>query len=268
MKFRRQALRHMQAPEQLDEVVRLATVPAWLLTIALTIGVAAAGIWSVYGTVTRSVSAPGLLIHANGISALDAVASGQVMKIWARPNQRLAKGTPIVTLDDGGQIVTTQAPWDAYVVNLLVAEGQLVQPGTPVADLERLDAPGDRLQAVVFVKASAAPLLRVGVPVEVSASAVPSGVFGTLSGRIATVGAFPETDESLRAFLGSAFDVRRLLQAGTVIRVTVPLEADLQSPGGLRWSKASPPFQLNSASEITARFTVSREHPIDWLLNR
>src|SRR5262245_42199515 len=106
MKFRRQALRHMQAPEQLDEVVRLATVPAWLLTVALALGVAGAGVWSVYGTVTRSVAAPGVLIHANGISSLDAVASGQVVKIWARPNQRLAKGTPILTLNDGGEIVT------------------------------------------------------------------------------------------------------------------------------------------------------------------
>jgi len=269
MNFRRQALRQMESPEQLDELVRLATVPAWLLTLALTIAVGATAAWSVVGTVSRNVAAEGVLIHSHGISAFDAVASGQVVKVWISPNQRLAKGTPVVSLQGAdGTITTTTVPWDAYVVGVLVTEGELVQPGTQLADLERLDAPGDTLQAVVFIPATAAPLLQPGVPVEVSAAAVPATVFGTLTGRVATVGAFPETVDSLRAFLGSGFDVAALLKNGSVIRVTVPLQPDPNSPSGLKWSKTSPPFQLNSASGITARFTVSREHPIDWLVGR
>jgi hypothetical protein len=144
----------------------------------------------------------------------------------------------------------------------------MVEPGTPVADLERLDTPGDALQAVVFVPAAAAPLLQPGYQVTVVADAVPSTVFGTLSGTVTQVGSFPETELSMRTFLGSGADVRRLLGAGSVIRVTVPLRTDADSPSGLRWSKSSPPFQLNSESTITARFTIATEHPISWLVNR
>jgi multidrug efflux pump subunit AcrA (membrane-fusion protein) len=269
VRFRRQALRQLEAPEQLDEVVRLTSIPGWLTTVALAVAVVSAGVWSVSATVSRVVQAAGILIHSNGVSGVDATAGGQIVKVWGAVNQRVAKGTPLYSIEgQNGQLSIVNAPWDAYVVSWLVTEGQLLQPGTRIADLERLDTPGDALQAVVFVPASAAPLLQPGNAVDVVAEAVPSTVFGTLRGSVASVGAFPETEDSLRAFLGGGADVRRLLGSGTVIRVTVPLVTDPKSPSGLRWSKTAPPFQLNSESAITARFTIATEHPIDWLVGR
>jgi multidrug efflux pump subunit AcrA (membrane-fusion protein) len=267
MRFRKQALSHLEKPEELDEVVRLASVPGWLVTAALTVAVLATGGWAVAGTVERQVAATGVLIHANGVSGFDAVASGQVAKVWITPTQRLTKGTPMYsTASADGQVTTVSAPWDAYVVGVLVAEGQLLQPGTRVADLERLDGTGEALRAVLFVPAVSAPLLHPGMPVDVAAAAVPSNVFGTLSGKVGTVGGFPETEESLHAFLGSGYDVRPLLAGGSVVRVTVPLAADPNSPSGLHWSKAPPPFGLHSVSAVNAQFVVAAEHPIDWLL--
>ncbi|WP_432967433.1 HlyD family efflux transporter periplasmic adaptor subunit [Dactylosporangium sp. CA-233914] len=267
MMFRRQALRQLEAPEELDDVVRLATVPGWLLTAALLLTIAATGAWGVYGTVARTVRAAGVLVHSNGVSGLDATASGQIVKVWTAANVRIAKGTPIYSAQRAdGTVDTVGAPWDAYVVSLAINEGQLVQPGTRVAEMERLDAPGDALQAVVFVPASSAPLLRVGNTVAVTAAAAPSTVFGTMLGVVTSVGAFPETPESLRAFLGNGPDVQALLAGGAVVRVVVPLRTDPASPSGLHWTKASPPFQLNSTSQIEAVFTIAREHPITWLV--
>jgi multidrug efflux pump subunit AcrA (membrane-fusion protein) len=268
MKFRRQALRHLEAPEQLDDVIKLASVPSWLITVAMTVAVVCAGVWAVRATVPRVVQAAGVLIHSNGVSAVDAMVGGQVVKVWSAADQRVAKGTPLYSVEQDKKITIVNAPWDAYVVAWLVSEGELLEPGTPVADMERLDTPGDALQAVVFVPATVAPLLHPGNRVTVVADAVPSAVFGTLSGTVTDVASFPETERSMRAFLGSGADVRHLLGSGSVIRVTVPLRTDPGSPSGLRWSKAAPPFQLNSASAITARFTIATEHPVDWLVNR
>jgi multidrug efflux pump subunit AcrA (membrane-fusion protein) len=267
MRFRRQALAQLEAPEQLDEVIRVATVPTWLITSALCIAVLAAGTWAVRATVPRVVAAPGVLVHANGVSGLDSAGGGQVTKVWAKVGQRITSGTPLYSVETAdGTTATINAPWDAYVVSWAVSEGQLLQPGTRVADLEQLDAPGDALEAVVFVPATSAPLLKAGLPVDVIAEAAPSTVFGSLSGTVSSVAAFPETAASLQAFLGSGADPARLLGAGSVIRVTVALRADPNSPSGLHWSKTAPPFQLNSESAIMAQFTISKEHPISWLL--
>src|SRR6185437_15949440 len=99
-------------------------------------------------------------------------------------------------------IHTVDAPWDAYVVSMVVTDGQLVEPGTPVADLERVSGANDPLEAVVFVPAAAAPTIQPGTGVTLTAAAAPTAVFGTLRGTVASVGDFPETSESLQAFLG------------------------------------------------------------------
>jgi multidrug efflux pump subunit AcrA (membrane-fusion protein) len=269
MRYRRAALREFEAPEQLDEVVRLATIPAWLLSVTLAAVVAGAGAWATFGSVATTVRANGVLIHSQGISTLDATISGQVVKVWATPNEHVSAGTPLytVTAADGHQTTVT-SPWSAYVVNLDVSAGQLLQPGTPVADMEPLNLPGEVLEAVVFVPANYAAALAPGTKVEVSTPQAPTSVFGTMSGTVTSVGAFPETAASLRAFFGSGFNVLPLLRRGSVIRVVIPLVTVPGSVTTLKWSKQAPPFQLDSESPVNAAFTVRRQHPIDWLLGR
>jgi multidrug efflux pump subunit AcrA (membrane-fusion protein) len=269
MMFRRQALHQLSAPEQLDEAVRLASAPGWLLTAVLAAVVAGAFGWASVDTVPRTVSAIGVLIHSNGVTVFDAPQGGQVVKVWVTANQPVTAGTPVYSVRGAdGRIVTMNAPWDANVVALVVSEGQVIQPGSRIAELERLNAPGEQLEAVVFVPAALAPRLLPGVPAQVTTPVAPSTVFGTMRGTVSTVGAFPETEETLHTLLGAGRDVRPLLAKGSVIRVIVPLLTDPASPTGLHWSKTSPPFGLTTQTQVTALFTVARERPIDWLLNR
>src|SRR5215469_8449812 len=170
MKFRPAALRHLEAPEKLDQVVRLASAPAWLMTVVLAMIVATAVTWATVGTVATTVSAPGVLIHANGVATLDATVSGQVVRLWMAPDALATSGAPLYSVQGAdGRIHTVDAPWDAYVVSTVVTVGQLVEPGTPVADLERVSGASDPLEAVVFVPAAAAPAIAPGSPVTLSA---------------------------------------------------------------------------------------------------
>ncbi|MFF0623377.1 hypothetical protein [Streptomyces sp. NPDC004296] len=66
MRFRKQAVRKLESPEQLDEIARLTSVPGWLTTLALSLVVLSIGGWSAFATVTETVSAPGVLVGASG----------------------------------------------------------------------------------------------------------------------------------------------------------------------------------------------------------
>lgn len=267
MKFRRAALRHLEAPEKLDEVVRLASAPVWLMGAALAVIVAAAAIWAGIGTVATTVGAPGVLIHANGVSTLDATTSGQVVRWWVSPDALATKGAPLYSVQGAdGHVHTVTVPWDAYVVSVIVTNGQLVEPGTPIATLEQVTGASDPLEAVVFVPAAAAPTIPRGATVTLTAAAAPSAVFGTLQGTVASVGNFPETSDSLQAFLGEGASTESLLRSGSVIRVVIKLATLPGSPAKLVWSKASPGFTLSSESSVQASFVSARQHPIDWLL--
>ena len=269
MKFRRAALRHLEAPEKLDEVVRLASAPAWLMGVALAVVIAAAATWASVGTVATTVSAPGVLIHANGVSTLDATTSGQVIRLWAPPGTLATSGAPLYRVQDAaGRTHTVAAPWDADVVSMLVTDGQLVEPGTPVASLERVSGSRDPLEAAVFVPSAAAPSIQPGMTVTLAASAAPAAVFGVLHGTVASVSQFPETTASLQAFLGDDADTGTYLASGSVIRVVVKLATVNGSPTELAWSRASPSFMLTSESSVQASFVIARQHPMEWLVGQ
>ena len=267
MKFRTQALTELDSPEQLDQSAKVATVPGWLATAALLVVVLSAGTWAVFGSVAQTFTAAGVLTHSAGVSQLDSTSTGQVTQVWASPNQRMSQGDPLYSIQDtSGAIHLIKSPWTAYVLNWLVAQGQMLAPGSQVANLERLDTPGDMLGVRVYVDASSAPQLFAGQSVDISSSDAPASVFGTMRGTVLSVGSFSETEQSLQAFLGANKDVSSYLAHGSVIAVTVALRTDDTSPSGLWWSKASPPYRLASQSQVTATFTVSTQHPISWLL--
>ncbi|MGH3263706.1 MAG: HlyD family efflux transporter periplasmic adaptor subunit [Trebonia sp.] len=269
MKFRPAALRQLEAPEQLDEVVRLASAPIWLMAAALAVIVAAIAAWASVGTVATTMDAPGLLIHADGVSTLDATVSGQVSGLWVPADGFAVAGTPLYSVQRAdGQVRTVDLPRDAYVVSTAVTVGQLVEPGTPVASLELVSSASDPLEAVVFLPASRALAVRQGSPATLTVAAVPAPIFGTLSGTVTSVGAFPETVSSLQAFLGDGTDTRTYLAAGSVVRVVIRLDTAPGAPGALRWSKTTPGFHVNSESSVRASFVLAKQHPINWLLGQ
>ncbi len=268
MRFRRQALRYLEAPEQLDQVVRLASPRRWLLGIALASVVAAAAGWATVGRIAQTWDAPGALIDAKGISALDATQSGVVERLWTAAGAVVQVGAPLYSVRaDDGTLTTVPAPWTAYVVNLLVAPGNYIAPGAPIGTFEPVTGPGDQLVAAVFVPETSVPMLAVGEAVTVNVPAAPAAAFGHLSGSVASVGSFPETSGSLQQFLGDSADTATFLAHGPVIRVIVRLAVTGDSPSALRWSKEPPPYQLPAVSPVSASFTVSNEHPISWLVS-
>ncbi|MER6914748.1 HlyD family efflux transporter periplasmic adaptor subunit [Streptomyces sp. NPDC000594] len=269
MRFRKQALRKLESPEQLDEVARLTSMHTWLTTVALLVVVVSLGVWSAFATVPKTVDAPGVLTHAAGAVTLDAARQGQVASVLVAPNQRVGRKQPLYTLvGRNGVTETVTAPWTAHVVSVRISEGEMLLPGSKVAVLERLETPGDPLEAMVYVPVAHAPLLRVGMPVRLSAAVAPVNVFGTLSGTVSAVGSVPETEESLHALLGADRDVTPFLSSGSVVAVTVRLTPDAASPSGLKWSRSAPSFELNAQSAVTATLTVARERPLDWLVKR
>jgi multidrug efflux pump subunit AcrA (membrane-fusion protein) len=183
------------------------------------------------------------------------------------PDALAAKGAPLYSVQAAnGQVHTVAAPWNAYIVSVVVTDGQLVEPGTPIATLEQVTGASDPLEAVVFVPAAAAPAIPPGTGVTLTAAAAPSSIFGTLRGTVASVGNFPETTDSLQAFLGQGASTENFLAAGSVVRVVIKLAAMPGTPTKLVWSKATPGFMLNSEGAVQASFFVARQHPISWLL--
>ncbi len=91
--FRKAALDRLSEPEKLDRALSVVSARGWLALCALMVFVAALVVWSVLGTVSRYVSASGILLNTDG-TVVDAVAAdtGTLIEIIQTVGESVEKG--------------------------------------------------------------------------------------------------------------------------------------------------------------------------------
>ena len=271
MMFRRQALRQLEAPEQLDDVGPAGHRPRVAAHVALTDRRRRPGAGRCTARWPHRQAA-GVLIHSNGISGLDATASGQIVKVWAAATS----GSPRAPRSTAAGRPTGRSGPSTRAVGRLRGQpgsstrAQLVQPGTRVAEMERLDAPGDALQAVVFVAGQLRAAAAGRRPVEVVGRggarhrlrhpARPVSPPSARSRRREDVAARVPRQRARRA--GRCSPAAASCGSRCRCRPTRPRPAGCTGRRRRRRSSSTPPAGSPPV------FTVAREHPIDWLLGR
>ncbi|MFI1102854.1 HlyD family efflux transporter periplasmic adaptor subunit [Streptomyces melanogenes] len=267
MQFRQQALSKLQSPEELDLPVRFAR-PQGRLVLAVTVAVmAAACFWAVTGSVSSTLSAPGILTHAQGSYVLQSPVAGQVTGVLAKEGQALPAGAPLlkVRTEHGDRVVRAIAA--GRLTALRAAIGAVVATGADVASVERTGGADDPLMAMLYVAGDGGASVRVGAPVDLTVQSVPSGQYGVLRGKVAAVGRSVQTRERIAAFLGDTQLGEQFSRHGRPVAVLVELDRSAATKSGYRWSSAQgPPYALDSMTPATGSVHLADQRPLDWLL--
>ncbi|MFP3986499.1 HlyD family efflux transporter periplasmic adaptor subunit [Streptomyces sp. E11-3] len=267
MQFRQQALSKLQSPEEIDLPVRFAR-PQGLLVLAVTVAVMiAAAVWSVTGTVTSTVSAPGILTHGQGSYVLQTPVSGQITSVLAKEGDRVAADAPLlkVRTQEGDAVVRTIAA--GRLTTLVATIGSVVTTGTDVAAVERVDKANDPLMAVLYLPAANGSSVSVGARVDLTVQSVATQKYGVLRGRVKAVGRTAETRQRITAFLGSSQLGEQFSKDGQPVSVLVELKRTSRTESGYDWSSSQgPPYALESMALADGSVHLAEQHPIDWLL--
>lgn len=268
--FRVKALEQLREPDDLDAAMRLARPRAWLAIFVLGAVIATAGVWSFTGQLTRTVSAQGLIAHRSGVASLQSPYSGLVSNVSAVPGQDIAAGDVVVTITDPtGETHTITSPFPGTVSSAPVEVGEAVQIGTTVVTLERTDGQNAQLVGMLFVPSASGASVAPGMVVDLSISSAPAAAYGVLRGRVASVGAFPVTDQQLQALLGNELLTNQFLSKGAADLVVVNLDTDPSTESGLRWSTPKgPPFRIMSLTELSGSVQIGSEKPISLVFGR
>lgn len=267
MNFRFKALQAAREPDELDAPTLLARPRGWIAVLSVLIVTVGAGVWAFAGQLPRTITASGLLTHPGGVSVVQTPYAGQVRQVWASPSARLRAGQPVAELLDGqGRLRQVTSPYAGAVVNVSVTGGQVVGVGGEVLTIERTDAPGDRLLAMLFVPADSAVGVRPGQPVDLTVSSAPPAAFGVLKGRVTSVGEYPLSTAALAALLGGQTSG---YGAKAVKLVIVDLVRDPRTASGYGWStRAGFPHPLQSQATVSGSIVLSSMSPIRFVLGR
>lgn len=267
MQFRQQALSKLQSSDDIDLPVRFAR-PQGLLVLTVTVLVmAAASVWAVTGTVSSTLTAPGLLTHAQGGYVLQSPIAGQVTEVLAKEGDRIPAGTPLLELrtPEGTGTVRTLAA--GRLTALVAGIGTVVTVGADVAAVERVARADDPLKAVVYLPADGAPPVPVGAAVDLTVQSVARQQYGVLRGRVESVGRAAQSRQQMAAFLGSGQLAEQFARQGRTLPVLVRLEREPGTASGFAWSSAGgPPFRPASMTPLSGVVQLAEQHPVDWLL--
>ncbi len=136
-----------------------------------------------------------------------------------------------------------------------VAPGQLVAMVQPQAGL---------LEALVFFRVGDGKRIAVGDRARLAFDSVDIDVWGTAGGTVSSVGALPETPQSIGAKVWNDFLVREVTQAGPPLAVSIAL--DVGPDGQPLFSAGKPPVPVTVGTTLRALVIVERDRPIAFVL--
>ena len=163
-----------------------------------------------------------------------------------------------------GEAARVVSPHAGRVLELLVDRGDVVNPGTPILNLEVVS---NDLMAVLFVPALTGKRVQPGMAVRLSPSTVKREEFGAILGRVTWAAEYPSTSRGMIRLLGNEALAQKLMAEGPPIQVNVALEKDPSTPSGFRWSSSrGPSLRISSGTLATGDVVVRAEAPINLVI--
>lgn len=97
--YRKEALEKVASPEQLDQLVRVASPKRWFSLFALGSLVAAGCAWSVFGRIPIIITGRGVLIYPSKVVTVQSAKGGRILALNVQVGDLVKKGQVLATID-------------------------------------------------------------------------------------------------------------------------------------------------------------------------
>lgn len=187
---------------------------------------------------------------------------------------------------------TIRSPLEGCILEIILAEGQVVQPGSQLGNLQILVDPplplykgggeetSETLVAVNYFALKDGKIIKPGMPMQITPDTVKRERFGGIVGKVTKISAFPVTLEAVTLSIGNREVAASLLvptpdpgQDPTQVPTAGAIEAigELQPSdetfSGWQWSSSQGPQQeITSGTTFTSRVQVEERAPITFVL--
>jgi HlyD family secretion protein len=180
---------------------------------------------------------------------------------------------PVEVLEEEIRILETRlaestilSPYSGRVLEVTAVQGQVVGAGSRLAVLE-IEDPDKPLVAVTCFQIKDGKQVREDLEIRVTPSTVQRARFGSMLGRVTSVGAFPVTSEELSKIVGNRELARNLVPLAGGIVVFGSLQPDAKTPSGYAWSSGvGPPLRPTPGTTTAVRVVVDQRSPLSFVL--
>jgi multidrug efflux pump subunit AcrA (membrane-fusion protein) len=300
--FSEEALSRLRSPEQLDSLFRVTQPVTWMALAMLCLLAASIVLWSIYGVLSESVTAVGLIIDSAGVVNVYHDAGGKLAEVLVRPGMKVKKGDVVARLSQPSMVndivasrqsipmssnrqqvesgvsnfdsmvnkwyqsTTIVSEYDGIVAEVAVNEGDVVGAGSTVICTIRRDQDRDDVSALMYVPIDAGKKVSVGMVVRLTPSGSDANQDGSLMGVVRGVSQYPSSSAGIVKNIGNADVAQWIVQqlGGAAVEVRVDLVRDPKSESGYLWSSivGNHP-RVSAGSSCTGVIVVKRTPPLE-----
>ena len=236
--FRQQAIDTVNSPDKINDYIRVTAPSFYLWLLTLLVGVLSAAVWAFNSTVSDFVKIQGVTFPHQGILEVSAPFGGCITELFVHKGQLVKPGDLLFRyMDDqairelrsrqSGVVMGQKPPqttFSAYEPTIfLIPEGQ--------EDHMR--------EMIAFVTYADLRKLKVGMSVQATPSDLKREEYGYMYGRITDIDRLPTSKEEIEQLFKLSEWSSSIVPSETAFMVKILLDADPNSPDGIRWSQRS-----------------------------
>lgn len=169
-----------------------------------------------------------------------------------------------LTLRQRSQIIS---PYSGIILDMLASEGQVVQVGTPIGQIQLNKSPSIPLTAVMYFTPGDGKKVIPGMKVSVTPDTVKREEYGGIKGQVFSVTPYPVSEQSAQEYTGDKTIAEALTEKGRKIEAIIQLETDANAPSGYVWTASKgPSFRITSGSIAAGYVTLEENPPITYVI--
>jgi hypothetical protein len=231
----------IQSPEQIGSLLKVTSVPSYLIALTALLLLGALVTWGFLGNVSDKVYYCGVVFPDQGTADVSLPNKGMIrtMLVHNGDHVSLGQSVALISVDESYSILTSTV--EGTVISTKVDNEQFEAFEPIVSVVDSIDAQSQRAILMAYVDNTGQRALRVGMEAQVWPEDEKRDEIGYVKGRIVRIDRYPVAADEVRQILKSNEMVQRLLESGGLMyQVNIELLRSIDDPTRYDWSFGEP----------------------------
>jgi len=275
--FRKEALEHLTASEELDKLLQVVTPKKWIALLSFIFIFFSIFLWSIFGKIDTIVTATGIYLDTSKFHTITFPSKGKLVQSTKSIGSEVLKDEVVAVLFDekSQKNIEIKSPFKGYVVDIHRSRGANVEENDTFAFIQKYteDHENDKKYKThdkfyCFMPAKDGDLVNVGMEAHINPWGIKKDIFGYIIGKVETISYLPASEFYFKnIFLSNDF-AQHLTQDTPLIPLIITPKRDLENPNKFFWTSGEGPTknEISLGTFITAKIVVESIRPIYYIL--
>lgn len=231
----------IQSTEQIGSLLRITSVPTYLIALTVLLLLGAFVVWGFLGTVSDKVYYSGVVFPSQGSTDVSLPNKGMIRTMLVHNGDHVSQGQSVAVVSVGESYSILTSTVEGIVISTKVDNEQFEAFEPIVSVVDSIGTQSQRAILIAYIDNAGQRDLREGMEAQVWPEDEKRDEIGYVKGRVARIDRYPVADEVVRQTVKSDEMTQRLLEAGGLMyQVQIELLPSPDDPTRYDWSFGEP----------------------------